>query len=600
MVKKLILAIIICFLILSTFNIITTTSQNLGRYSLNTSKSQISENEEYWAILISVGFGNTNKYYDNSAERNIEYMYKTLLTSDFWQEDHIKVLNGKNTTLFHIIKALRWLDHMDDSNDFSLIYYSGHGNYLHHKNEKLGFDIPIDLPPFDEKDGCDEIIMTRDYQKRLFSFMTDDLLNFLLDRLDSKGTVVLFDSCYSGGMSDSNVKHKNDRVTLMSCRENEQAGGSWWRLFGSYLSEGLQGYADKNKDGFVSAEEAFYYASPMYPPICYCVPQIDDKYPGELILTKVNLPPNMPILDCNTKVGKNDEVLNFSARSIDPENNSILYGWNWQKDRIHDWHNLWGENVEEWSTYHDSGRVCNMSHSWSEPGVYKVRVKARDERGVELIPDDNDSGLWTEPLYILIHSQGEIVDQYQLVCINSTYDIDMDCTNYSGGILVNHENSLNINQSLAQSFTPTKNTLSKIKIKFTPHCSNDMYIDQKERYPVNMSIRETLGGEDLVTISKKLSKELIVPDSLFDFIPGPMANLDYTFYNRWVEFNFTDFNITPGNKYYIVLSCKSPNYLYGWNRINNNIYENGEAYHTNDSQSWLCNLDCDMCFITYE
>jgi len=601
MKKKLFLSMIICMLLFTSLNGIIITSQGVGKnLKINKQNNQISGDTEHWAVLIAVGINNTEQYYDNCAERNIDYMYKTLTCSDFWKKDHIKVLTGKNTTSLHIIKSLRWLDSMDDSDDVSLVYYSGHGNYLHIGNKRLGFEIPIDLPPFDEKDRCDEIITTYGYEKKLFSFITDDLLNFLLNRLDSQGVAVLFDSCYSGGMSDSSILNKNERVTMMSCRENEPAGGSWWRLFGSYVSQGLQGYADINKDGYVTAEEAFSYASPKYPPICHCVPQIDDRYPGELVLTKVNLPPNISSLESNKIVGTTNTIFNFLANSKDPENNNIRYGWNWRNDSIHDWYSVWGGNAQEWSIYYNSSELCNMTHSWDEPGVYTVRVKAQDEYGAEVIPDDNDSGLWTKPIYVLIHSEEEKVDQYQLECINTTYDIEMDCTNYSGGIQIDHVNSLNINQSLAQSFTPTKNTLSKIKIKFTPHCSNEMYIDEKERYPVNISIREEIDGEDLTKISKKLMTELIVPDPFITFMPSPIASLDYTLYAHWVEFDLNDLNIIPGRKYYIVVSCDSPNYLYGWCRNPNNLYENGEAFYKNDSQNWLCKSDIDMCFITYE
>jgi len=603
MKKKLFVTVIICMFLFPSFNVITTTShelENNSRINKFVNLKMGNGETEYWAVLIGVGMGSENQHPDNCVERNIKYMHKTLIASDFWKTDHIKVITEKNATALNIIKALRWLDRMDDGNDVSLVYYSGHGDYLHLENERLGFEIPIDLPPFDEKDRCDEIITTYGYDKKLFAFITDDLFNFLLNRLDSQGVAVIYDSCYSGGMSDSDHNEDNNRVTLMSSRENERGGASWWRLFGSFVSEGLQGYADSNEDGMVTAEEAFAYASPKYPPFCYCVPTIDDQYSGELILTRTELPPSLPNLEsCNT-VGKTSTIFNFYAQSTDPEDHKIRYGWNWRNDSVNDWHNVWGGNVEEWSDYYNSNEICNMVHLWDTPGVYTVRVKAQDEYGAEIIPDDNDTGLWTKPLYMLIHSDDEIVDQYQLASTNTTYDIYMDCTNYTGYILVNHSNSISINQSIAQSFIPTKGNLSKIKIKFTPHCPNDMYMDEKERYPVNISIRENLDGEDLIKISKKLSTELIVPDSFTPSIPSTIASLYYTFYCRWVEFNFHDLNIIPGKKYYIVVSCDSPNYLYGWCRTLSDSYQKGEAFYNNDSQNWLCNLDTDMCFITYE
>ena len=46
-------------------------------------------------------------------------MYEMLLDSDWWSEDHIKVIKGRDATATNIIQGFRWLDQMDDDDDNS-------------------------------------------------------------------------------------------------------------------------------------------------------------------------------------------------------------------------------------------------------------------------------------------------------------------------------------------------------------------------------------------------------------------------------------------------------------------------------------------------
>lgn len=175
------------------------------------------DDTEYWAVLIGAGI------YDSHSDENrpsmlraADEMHDLLLQSDYWQEDHIKVLKGKECTAVNIVEALRWLDEKDDENDISLVYITTHG-----------FKGP-DIPPFDESDGKDEYLATYWGFEYPVTCIWDDELNFLLSRLDSKGVAVIIDSCHSGGVGDSFSETEwikgfaediqgNGRVILMSC-----------------------------------------------------------------------------------------------------------------------------------------------------------------------------------------------------------------------------------------------------------------------------------------------------------------------------------------------------------------------------------------------
>ena len=292
-------------------------------WKLNTVKAididnfYINDEREYWALLIAVGV-----YADNPDEdipsmlTEVDYLYDMLLDSDRWSADHIKVIKGEDATVLTIILGLRWLDKMDDSDDISLVYIATHGSPLKYKNGD-----PIDIPPRDEADGADEILVTYWGFEYNWAFIWDDELNLLLNCLDSKGVCLIVDSCYAGGFNDPLYwnwfkfgrntfpfyKNKNigknfspltwmkgfgedvsgkGRVVLMACQEDEVSYvGSGFTIF---LIDGFRGYGDVNMDGVVSAEEAFNYTKSKMGGY-WQHPTMFDAYPGELPLTEVTI-----------------------------------------------------------------------------------------------------------------------------------------------------------------------------------------------------------------------------------------------------------------------------------------------------------------------
>jgi hypothetical protein len=245
---------------------------------------------EYWALLVAVGV-----YADNPMEDRplmldeVQDLKDTLLQSDIWSEDHIKMITGKDATIRNIYEGFKWLDSMETSEDISVVFISTHG-----------FPLGSDIPPLDEEDGTDEALVSYWGFAYPNLFIWDDELNFWLNRLESQGVCLIVDSCYAGGFNDppgwnildttnkmsaqqwaegfgEDVQGQN-RVVLMASQEDEvsYSGG-----FAPYLIDGLRGYADSNTDGIVTAEEVYYYAEPRpyrQHPTMY------DGYDGELPL----------------------------------------------------------------------------------------------------------------------------------------------------------------------------------------------------------------------------------------------------------------------------------------------------------------------------
>ena len=77
-------------------------------------------------------------------------------------------------------------------------------------------------------------------------------------------------------------------------------------------------------------------------------------------------PPNGP------SKGKIKTSHEFTALTTDPENDKIYYMFDWDDNSISNWNGPF-----------ESGEMCNISHTWNEQGTFEVRVKAKDEHGVQ-------------------------------------------------------------------------------------------------------------------------------------------------------------------------------------------------------------------------
>jgi hypothetical protein len=236
--------------------------------------SKIGKAAQYWAFVVGVG------QYADSPDNNRPDMIleandfrNLLLQSSWWSADHIKILTAENATRSNIVAGFRWLITQASADDVVVVYLSTHGNYL-----------PFDIPPRDENDSLDEMLVTYWGFAYNTSFITDDTINILLNQLKSNNVCLIVDSCYAGGFNDHSKLLKSapeqHRVILMGSCEDElsYSGG-----FAPYLIDGLRGYADRNGDGMVTAEEAFNYTEPRSVPRQH--PTMYDGYPGELPLT---------------------------------------------------------------------------------------------------------------------------------------------------------------------------------------------------------------------------------------------------------------------------------------------------------------------------
>lgn len=85
--------------------------------------------------------------------------------------------------------------------------------------------------------------------------------------------------------------------------------------------------------------------------------------------SSTNNPPNTPSTPSGPTTGNVGESYTYTTSATDPDGDDISYGWDWDGDSI----------TDEYSGFLSSGSTCTMTHSWSYPGTYNIKVKAKDE-----------------------------------------------------------------------------------------------------------------------------------------------------------------------------------------------------------------------------
>jgi hypothetical protein len=210
------------------------------------SKEYINEKEsEIWAIIITVG--------DIKRDQFGEKSLTDILSIQEIPQKNIKKIIEENATKQNILnEPFQWIKSNEiNEEDIILFYFSMHGIRIEDKY------------PFDEPDGFDECIIPYDY-KNNSNYIVDEELNDKINSIDNENIVLIFETCFSGGMIDGEKDLSNSgRIIITSSDANESSWPMYLQkkwLFPNYFFQGLYGSADLNKDNIISAEEAYKYA----------------------------------------------------------------------------------------------------------------------------------------------------------------------------------------------------------------------------------------------------------------------------------------------------------------------------------------------------
>jgi formylglycine-generating enzyme required for sulfatase activity len=172
-----------------------------------------------------------------------------------FERSKVKLLLNREATREAILIALKALEGSATPEDTVFIYFSGHGL----EDGGMSYFIPADGNP----------------QLLTDTGISLDRFNESLSRCPAGRKVVMLDACHSGviegrkgsGLMTQDFRRRafqeaKGRIVLSSCGPGE-ASYEWKEqgrsVFTYYLGEALEGAADKDGDGFVTADEAAKY-----------------------------------------------------------------------------------------------------------------------------------------------------------------------------------------------------------------------------------------------------------------------------------------------------------------------------------------------------
>ena len=219
---------------------------------------------QYWGVSI-IGFD------DIYSVNATPFIYDSLLESDNWDEQHLRLLYRENATRAAILDALDWIIENSDENDIVLFHDNSHGTKV---DGEYGI-VPVD--------------------SEINGIITVDELDEKFDNIKCKSMILIFDCCLSGSFVKKSIDYHNglkirglfnpkafsegieddNRVILMSTMRNGLGFGAQMTdengtvieiSFSKFVAESFSSKIDENNDGYTSAEEAFKYAKEKWKP----------------------------------------------------------------------------------------------------------------------------------------------------------------------------------------------------------------------------------------------------------------------------------------------------------------------------------------------
>lgn len=191
------------------------------------------------------------------SERDADSIYSILINPEGgnFRAENVHRLTGAKATLANLKQELEvWLPSVAQENDRVVIYFAGHG-FVQAGRAYLA---PYDLDP-------NNIART--------GYPMETLGNVAGSRIRAKWKVLLTDSCHSGAIApDADAQQYNkslldlsrSMLSLTASRDRERSfesanWGGGHGIFTYYVVKGLEGEADENNDGIVTADELADY-----------------------------------------------------------------------------------------------------------------------------------------------------------------------------------------------------------------------------------------------------------------------------------------------------------------------------------------------------
>jgi tetratricopeptide (TPR) repeat protein/uncharacterized caspase-like protein len=190
------------------------------------------------------------------SERDAEAMYSILISPEGgnFRAENVRTLTGAKATLAAIRRELEeWLPSLAKEDDRVLVYFAGHGFVV----QGQAYLAPYDIEP-------------ARISQTAYPMAT---LGSVFGKIRAKWKVLLTDSCHSGAVApDADIQTINRSLidmtrsvfSLTASRDRERSfespdWGGGHGIFTYYVVRGLEGEADHNRNGIVTADELGEY-----------------------------------------------------------------------------------------------------------------------------------------------------------------------------------------------------------------------------------------------------------------------------------------------------------------------------------------------------
>jgi peptidoglycan/xylan/chitin deacetylase (PgdA/CDA1 family)/uncharacterized caspase-like protein len=215
---------------------------------------------EGWAVVVGV---DTYKSWPRLqyASNDARAVKETFVSKLGFKPENVTLLLNDDATRERVLSALDGLTNPDKvkRDDRVVVFFAGHGTTRHLPNGRaLGYIVPVDAAP-------------GNYQSQAIS-----MTNFqdISEAIPAKHVFFIMDACYSGvaltrggggGNYLSEVTRRSVRQMLTAGGADEEVadnGPQGHSIFTWTLLQGLEGKADLNGDGYVTASELATYVAP--------------------------------------------------------------------------------------------------------------------------------------------------------------------------------------------------------------------------------------------------------------------------------------------------------------------------------------------------
>ena len=210
-----------------------------------------------YALVVGIaGYQNPGVPKLHFSERDAQDMFDVLISPEGgnFHRENVHLLIGAKATLANVRHELEeWLPSQAKDNDRVLIYFAGHGFVF----QGHGYLAPYDIDP---------------RRIRHTGYPMDELGATIGGKIRAKDKILFTDSCHSGAIRPEDSQDINHTLidlnkslfSLTASRDREVSyeGEKWGGghgIFTYYLVRGLEGEADENGDGIVTADELYDY-----------------------------------------------------------------------------------------------------------------------------------------------------------------------------------------------------------------------------------------------------------------------------------------------------------------------------------------------------